>query len=180
VAPSPAGVKARAIADWTADLISSGASVRYHLDQPGINRLVWKNAVQQAEQGLSFYEILNLAFPQNDLASQYSSASLCQPLPQARAWLAGQIPKWRAILIREPGFAAPPLPQLCQLPSGNPFNDVARNRIFARGHYSLQQRLDITHEYLHLAFADYPSGQDENYIEQLARRLLLGQELSHD
>ncbi|HMU67965.1 MAG TPA: DUF2300 domain-containing protein, partial [Cellvibrionaceae bacterium] len=79
-----------------------------------------------------------------------------------------------------PTFAPPPLPQLCQLPSGNPFNDTARNRIFARGHYSLQQRLDITHEYLHLAFADYPSGQDETYIEQLARRLLLGQELSHD
>jgi uncharacterized protein YfaQ (DUF2300 family) len=57
---------------------------------------------------------------------------------------------------------------------------VARNRIYARGHYSLQQRLDITHEYLHLAFADYPSGQDETYIEQLARRLLLGQELTHE
>ncbi len=180
VSPSPAGAKARAIAYWTEGLISTGTPVRYHLDQPGLNRLVWKTAQQQAQQGLNYFEILNLAFPQNDLASQYGGVSLCQSLPQARSWLAGQLPKWRAALIKEPGFAPPPLPQLCQLPSGNPFNDVARNRIYARGHYSLQQRLDITHEYLHLAFADYPSGQDETYIEQLARRLLLGQELTHE
>ncbi|HRH76489.1 MAG TPA: DUF2300 domain-containing protein, partial [Cellvibrionaceae bacterium] len=77
-------------------------------------------------------------------------------------------------------YAPPALPQLCQLQTGNPYNDHVHNRIFARGFYSLQQRLDITHEYLHLAFADYPSGQDETYIEQLARRLLMGQEITHD
>ena len=38
---------------------------------------------------------------------------------------------------------------------------------------SLQDRLDLTHEYLHLAFDAHPNGQDETYIEGLARHLLL-------
>lgn len=177
VSPNPAGLKAQQIAYWTADLISQGAPVRYHLDQPGRNRLVWQEAVRQANQGAAFSAILNSAFAQNDLASWHHKNLFCKPLPQAQSWLAQQLPKWRAQLITQPGFTPPPLPGICQLQSGNPYNDVTRNRIFARGFYSLQQRLDITHEYLHLAFAAYPSGQDETYIEQLARRLLLGQEI---
>jgi uncharacterized protein YfaQ (DUF2300 family) len=42
-----------------------------------------------------------------------------------------------------------------------------------RGVRSLQDRLDLTHEYLHLAFEAHPNGQDETYIEGLARHLLL-------
>ncbi len=57
--------------------------------------------------------------------------------------------------------------------SGRPYVDRERERIFVRGLYSLQERLDLTHEYLHLAFRAHPSGQDENYVESLARRLLL-------
>ncbi|EFJ1116712.1 hypothetical protein HII00_000948 [Escherichia coli] len=34
-------------------------------------------------------------------------------------------------------------------------------------------RLDLTHEYLHLAFDGYPTGLDENYIETLTRQLLM-------
>lgn len=180
VAPNPAGKKALEIAYWTADLISQGAPVRYHLDQPGNNRLVWQTAVMQAKQGQSFSEILSSALPQNDLASSYKVGLFCQSLPLAQEWLQRQLPKWRVTLAAEPGFAPPPQPAICQLQSGNPYNDVTRNRIFARGYTSLQQRLDITHEYLHLAFADYPSGQDETYIEQLARRLLMGQEITRE
>ncbi|HEY6527358.1 MAG TPA: DUF2300 domain-containing protein [Cellvibrionaceae bacterium] len=180
VSPNPASRKALQIAYWTADLISQGMPVRYHLDQPGSNRLVWQIAVKQAQQGAKFTDILNHALPQNDLASAQQTIRFCQPLAQAQTWLQQQLPKWRAVLTAEPGFQPPPLPAICQLQSGNPYNEVARNRIFARGFYSLQQRLDIAHEYLHLAFADYPSGQDETYIEQLARRLLLGQETTHD
>jgi uncharacterized protein YfaQ (DUF2300 family) len=180
VSPNPASKKALQIAYWTADLISQGKPVHYHLDQPGSNRLAWQTAVKQAQQGLRFTDILNYALPQNDLASAQHTSLFCQPLVQAQTWLQQQLPKWRTVLSAEPGFQPPPLPAICQLQSGNPYNEVARNRIFARGFYSLQQRLDITHEYLHLAFADYPSGQDETYIEQLARRLLLGQETTHD
>lgn len=180
VSPNPARRSSLAIAYWTADLISQGAPVRYHQDQAATNRLSWQAAVQQARQGQNFNQILSAAFPANDLASQYSTTSLCSPLPQARSWLEAQIPKWRASLTTQPGYTPPALPQLCQLQTGNPYNDPVHNRIFVRGFYSLQQRLDITHEYLHLAFADYPSGQDETYIEQLARRLLMGQEITHD
>lgn len=177
VLPNPATAKAQQIAHWTADLISQGKPVRYHLDQAGENRLVWQDAVRMAQQGASFSAILSSAFGENDLASWHHKSLFCKPLPQAQNWLAQQLPKWRAQLINQPGFTPPPLPSICQLQSGNPYNDAQRNRIFARGFYSLQQRLDITHEYLHLAFADYPTGQDETYIEQLARRLLLGQEI---
>ncbi len=38
--------------------------------------------------------------------------------------------------------------------------------------FTLQDRLDLTHEYLHLAFDGYPTGLDENYIETLTRQLL--------
>ncbi|MFX7674940.1 DUF2300 domain-containing protein, partial [Acinetobacter baumannii] len=62
---------------------------------------------------------------------------------------------------------------VCRLASGRPYVNRERERIFVRGLYSLQERLDLTHEYLHLAFRAHPSGQDENYIESLARRLLL-------
>ena len=39
--------------------------------------------------------------------------------------------------------------------------------------FTLQDRLDLTHEYLHLAFDGYPTGLDENYIETLTRQLLM-------
>ena len=62
---------------------------------------------------------------------------------------------------------------MCRLYSGNPHVDRERRRIYVRGLLSLQDRLDLTHEYLHLAFDAHPNGQDETYIEGLARHLLL-------
>ena len=57
--------------------------------------------------------------------------------------------------------------------AGRPYVDRERQRIFVRGFFSLQDRLDLTHEYLHLAFVAHPNGQDEAYVEGLARTLLL-------
>ncbi|MDX5299696.1 MAG: DUF2300 domain-containing protein, partial [Gammaproteobacteria bacterium] len=37
----------------------------------------------------------------------------------------------------------------------------------------LQDRLDLTHEYLHLAFDGHPLADDEAFIESTTRRLLL-------
>ncbi|MNG15361.1 hypothetical protein D3C84_991830 [compost metagenome] len=62
---------------------------------------------------------------------------------------------------------------MCRLLSGRPHVDRERRRIYVRELYSLQDRLDLTHEYLHLAFEAHPNGQDEGYIESLARQLLL-------
>ncbi|WP_158686132.1 DUF2300 domain-containing protein, partial [Cronobacter sakazakii] len=54
-----------------------------------------------------------------------------------------------------------------------PWIDRSRRRIYIRAFLHLQDRLDLTHEYLHLAFDGYPSGLDETYIEGLARHLLM-------
>ncbi|HEP8448765.1 TPA: DUF2300 domain-containing protein [Pseudomonas aeruginosa] len=173
VAPRPASAPTRRIAAWSADLVLAGATVNYHSDQPGPARLSWKHAVEQAGQGLGYDSILAQAFPRSSLSRWDNPVAACQPLPAAEDWLRKQRRQWRERLDREPGYEEIPSFSVCRLASGRPYVDRERERIFVRGLYSLQERLDLTHEYLHLAFRAHPSGQDENYIESLARRLLL-------
>lgn len=97
----------------------------------------------------------------------------CQALPNAEDWLRRQRREWRPVLDAEPGYAEIPQFSVCRLASGRPHVDRERRRIFVRGLFSLQDRLDLTHEYLHLAFEAHPNGQDEAYVERLARQLLL-------
>ncbi|MDP1771206.1 MAG: DUF2300 domain-containing protein [Methylobacter sp.] len=173
VAPRPASEAARAVAAWTADVVMTGSAVNYHLDTPGPNRLVWRDAVAKANNGMRFDAILRQAFPRNSLASWQKPASACDSLADAEEWLKRRLPRWRELLDSEPGYAETTLFSVCRLQAGNPHVDKNSRRIFVRSVLSQQDRLDITHEYLHLAFEAYPSGQDENYVEHLARRLLL-------
>ncbi|MBF3285345.1 DUF2300 domain-containing protein, partial [Pseudomonas aeruginosa] len=168
-----ASAPTRRIAAWSADLVLAGATVNYHSDQPGPARLSWKHAVEQAGQGLGYDSILAQAFPRSSLSRWDNPVAACQPLPAAEDWLRKQRRQWRERLDREPGYEEIPSFSVCRLASGRPYVDRERERIFVRGLYSLQERLDLTHEYLHLAFRAHPSGQDENYVESLARRLLL-------
>lgn len=175
VLPSPASLAARRVAAWTDSLILSGAQVHYHLDQPGVDRLAWSQAVQWAVAGASFDTILQRVWPKASLASTDSPlATDCAALPEAEHWLSLQTPRWRQQLRGEDGFEAPNLPAVCQLDTGNPYADTGRGRIYARGLRGLEDRLTLAHEYLHLAFAQHPHGKDENYIEGWTRRLLLG------
>ncbi|TAK59680.1 MAG: DUF2300 domain-containing protein [Methylobacter sp.] len=173
VAPRPASESARAVAVWTADVVMAGEAVNYHLDTPGPNRLVWRDAVAQANSGMRFDAILRQAFPRNSLASWQRPASACEVLADAESWLKSRLPRWRELLDREPGYVETTLFSVCRLQAGHPHVDKNSRRIFVRSVLNQQDRLDITHEYLHLAFEAYPSGQDENYIEHLARRLLM-------
>jgi uncharacterized protein YfaQ (DUF2300 family) len=173
VAPRPASGEARAVAAWTADVVLAGGPVNYHLDTPGPNRLVWRDAVAQANKGMRFDAILRRAFPRSNLTNWQKPASACEQLADAENWLKTRLPRWRELLDSEPGYSETLEFSVCRLQAGNPHVDKNSRRIFVRGLLSQQDRLDITHEYLHLAFEAYPSGQDENYIEHLARRLLL-------
>ena len=173
VAPRPAGAEARAIAAWTADLVLAGSPVTYHADKAGPQRLSWQDAVRQAGSGLRYDAILARAFPQASLSRWDQPVAACQPLSAAEQWLKNQLRGWRPTLEAEPGYAENSAFAVCQLASGKPHVDRERRRIFVRGLYSLQDRLDLTHEYLHLAFEAHPNGQDEDYIERLARHLLL-------
>ena len=173
VAPRPASAAAREITAWSADLVLAGGSVTYHADQPGADRLVWSQAVEQARAGLRYDAILARAFPRASLARWDRPIAACQPLPAAENWLHGQRRRWREWLDSEPGYAETAQFAVCRLRNGNPHVDRERRRIYVRGLQSLQDRLDLTHEYLHLAFDAHPNGQDETYIEGLARHLLL-------
>lgn len=173
VSPNPASAAARDIAGFTAGLILQGANVQYRLNAQGNNVLSWQTAVAQAQAGLLFDEILRQSFEHASLASVNGEAE-CKPLLDAERWLRVKARQWRRTLQLEPGFVEP-RPQVCQLAFGAPYSDMSRQRIYVRGLISLNNRITLTHEYLHLAFSAYPSGQDENYIEQWARRLIEGE-----
>nr|WP_316851840.1 DUF2300 domain-containing protein [Pseudomonas alcaligenes] len=173
VAPRPASTAARAIAAWSADLVLAGSVVTYHSDLPGPERLAWSQAVEQAESGLRYDAILARAFPRASLSRWDKPVAACQPLDSAENWLQAQRRQWRTRLDEEPGYSETAQFAVCRLLSGNPYVDRERRRIYVRGLLSLQDRLDLTHEYLHLAFEAHPNGQDEDYIESLARHLLL-------
>lgn len=95
------------------------------------------------------------------------------PPEAAKAWLAKKMPQWRRILQGETGYNEPDVFAVCRLVSGFPYTDRQQKRLFIRNFFTLQDRLDLTHEYLHLAFDGYPTGLDENYIETLTRQLLM-------
>jgi uncharacterized protein YfaQ (DUF2300 family) len=173
VAPRPATAQARSIAAWTSDLVLAGSTVTYHSNQPGLDRLSWQQAVEQASAGQRFDAILLHAYPRASLSRWDNPVASCEALPAAQDWLQKQRRGWRPRLESEAGYNEVSTFAVCRLAFGRPFVDRERQRIYARGVLSLQDRLDLTHEYLHLAFEAHPNGQDETYIEGLARHLLL-------
>ncbi len=173
VAPRAASDDARRIVAWTSDLVLAGSPVTYHSDIPGPDKLSWAQAVEQAERGLRYDTILQRAYPQASLSRWGNPVASCEPLPAAQQWLQRQKQVWRPTLDNEVGYNEVSAFAVCRLAYGRPYVDRERQRIYVRGLLTLQDRLDLTHEYLHLAFEAHPSGQDENYIEGLARHLLL-------
>jgi uncharacterized protein YfaQ (DUF2300 family) len=173
VAPRPATTEARNIAAWTGDLVLAGSAVTYHSDQPGPDKLSWQHAVEQAHAGQRYDAILLHAYPRASLSRWDNPVASCDALPAAQDWLQKQRRGWRPRLEGEVGYNEVSTFAVCRLSFGRPFVDRERQRIYVRGVLSLQDRLDLTHEYLHLAFEAHPNGQDETYIEGLARHLLL-------
>ncbi|HFK5049506.1 DUF2300 domain-containing protein [Escherichia coli] len=173
VSASPATTGARTMAAWTQDLIYAGDPVHYHGSRATEGTLSWRQATAQAGQGERYDQILAFAYPDNSLSRWGAPRSTCQLLPKAKAWLAKKMPQWRRILQAETGYNEPDVFAVCRLVSGFPYTDRQQKRLFIRNFFTLQDRLDLTHEYLHLAFDGYPTGLDENYIETLTRQLLM-------
>jgi uncharacterized protein YfaQ (DUF2300 family) len=174
VSPNPATAQARAIAQWTDQLVLAGVNVRYHADTPAKDTMAWTAAVEQGRQGRRFDEILAAAYPRAELGTLGGVGALqCVRLMGAETWLAREIPQWERVLRREPGYETPvQLPLVCQLASGLPFSEQSRNRIFVRGLATREDRITLAHEFLHLGLRNHPRGQDETLVEQLARRLV--------
>ncbi|MHC8353177.1 DUF2300 domain-containing protein [Pseudomonas sp. RT4P38] len=173
VAPRPATAESRNIAAWTSDLVLAGSTVTYHSDQPGPDKLSWQQAVEQANAGQRYDAILLHAYPRASLSRWDNPVASCEALPAAQDWLLNQRRGWRQRLESEVGYNEVSTFAVCRLAFGRPYVDRERQRIYVRGVLTLQDRLDLTHEYLHLAFEAHPNGQDETYIEGLARHLLL-------
>lgn len=173
VSASPATTGARTMTAWTQDLIYAGDPVHYHGSRATEGTLFWRQATAQAGQGERYDQILAFAYPDNSLSRWGAPRSTCQLLPKAKAWLAKKMPQWRRILQAETGYNEPDVFAVCRLVSGFPYTDRQQKRLFIRNFFTLQDRLDLTHEYLHLAFDGYPTGLDENYIETLTRQLLM-------
>jgi uncharacterized protein YfaQ (DUF2300 family) len=174
VSPNPASGSARAIARWTDQLILSGVAVRYHADKPSTDTLSWRAAETQARNGLTFEEILSAAYPNAELTTLGNpSGVLCDRLVGAQEWLTRELQAWERRLNGEAGYERPPaLPAVCLLQAGSPYSEQTRNRIFVRGLRSRDDRVTLAHEFLHLGFRNHPRGQDEEFVEQLARRLV--------
>lgn len=172
VSPNPASAAALAAARWTDQLVIDGTPVRYHRDTPSTDTLAWTRAVSLAKQGKHFDEVLADAYPHGVLAAAGNSGARCVRLAQNEAWLARELPRWQRVLRLEAGYEAPAnLPAICALSSGAPYSEQSRNRIFMRPLATREDRITLAHEYLHLGLRRHPRGQDEDYVERLARRL---------
>ena len=173
VSPSPATPAALAIARWTDQLIVDGVTVRYHSTLPSEGTMAWSEAVRQARQGKHYDELLAAAYPGGALSTFGNTGARCRRLAQNEDWLARSVPRWQRVLLREAGYEAPPqAPLVCALSSGAPYSEQSRNRIFMRPLATREDRITLAHEYLHLGLRRHPRGQDEEYVERLARRLV--------
>jgi uncharacterized protein YfaQ (DUF2300 family) len=177
VLPRAPGAAARAAADFTDGLVIVGASVRYHSDKAAPGQMSWLDAKADAERGLAFDAILARTWP--DATLTFFAGPLagdCVAVADAHNWLRRETLKWDARLAAEIGYEKPELPAVCKAASGHPYADKDRNRVYIHGLRSDNDRIALVHEYLHLAFARHPRGQDETFIERTARRLLLTEE----
>ena len=174
ISPNPPSVAARAASVFTSGLVLDGP-VQYHLHKTGENRLAWNEAVALSRAGTPWDVILKKFYPKFDIRAIDDPVGIpCRAMAEAEAWLAQATSRWKKLLYAElAGFEPPEAPQICRLDYGAPFSEQDRGRIHLREFKSAEDRVTLTHEYLHLALSHHPSGQDEALIERWARRLTL-------
>ncbi|MBB3004314.1 uncharacterized protein YfaQ (DUF2300 family) [Paraburkholderia tropica] len=174
VLPRAPRVASRNAADFTDGLVLAGVPVQFHHDKAAPGQMSWLDARAAAQRGQSFDAILARTWPEATLTSFASPlAGDCEPVMGARDWLRRETPKWDRRLASEAGYEEPEIPAVCEVVSGRPYADAGRNRVYIRRLSSDDDRIALAHEYLHLAFAHHPRGQDETFIEQTARKLIL-------
>lgn len=166
VSPNPATAEALAIVRSTGAMVVEGARMRH-------GGLAWRQAVAQSRQGKRFDEVLAAAFPGGRLVKAGGGDAACQRLVRNETWLAQAVPRWQRLLATQAGYEAPATPPMvCALAQGTPYSEQSRNRIFMRPLATREDRITLAHEYLHLGLRLHPHGQDEAYVERLARRLV--------
>lgn len=120
-----------------------------------------------------FDDILAQAYPGSVVGIAGAGGQRCRRLHDNEAWLARALPRWERLLLAQAGYERPAqLPLVCALGTGAPYSEQSRNRVFMRPLATREDRITLAHEYLHLALRRHPRGQDEAYVEALARRVL--------
>jgi len=173
VLPRPPSAAARAAADFTDGLVLAGTPVQFHRDQAATNQMSWLAAKRAAQGGAAFDAILAATWPKATLTSFMSAlAGDCLSVAGADDWLRREAPAWARQLAGQAGYETPPLPAVCEATTGRPYADAARNRVYIYRLDTEEDRIALTHEYLHLAFEHHPRGVDETFIEHTARQLM--------
>jgi len=160
---------------WTDALIITGRMpVNYRSDQTDSESFSWTRAKKLAGEGCYFDEILRIAYPGSGIGlMDIRENADCERLPHIESWIGLNAEKWESYLMSLPGYEPPERIEVCRLGSGNPYSDIEKNRITVRSLDTLEDKISIAHEYLHLAFKNHPCGTDENFIENTAKTLIL-------
>jgi uncharacterized protein YfaQ (DUF2300 family) len=116
--------------------------------------------------------LLAAALVASSMAREAAGPAACERLPALEAWLELHAARWQPALGNQPGYERPTQVRVCRLEGRWPFADNHRNRVYVRRLQSTDDQVTLAHEYLHLAFKNYPSGHDEHYVETTARRLI--------
>ena len=145
----------------------------YHASRAAPDTLVWRTAVAQAKAGKRFDELLAAAYPGAALGSVGNDGAPYLHLARNEFWLARAVPHWQRVLRGEPGYETPTQPPaVCAVDAGVPYSEQSRNRIFMRVLSTREDRITLAHEFLHLGLRRHPNGNNEAYVEQMARRLI--------
>lgn len=175
VSPRPATAAALQASRSTAGLVLAGGYAipgQYHRDQGRDGVLSWRDATAQAGAGEDYLRILHRAYPRAGIATAADHGALaCDPLPLVLQWIEHERPRWKRQLAGQPGFEDPGELQVCRLARGRA-HAGGGHRIDVAGYRSLEERIAVAHEYVHLAFAGHPAGRDEAFVEAQARKLL--------
>lgn len=178
----PPTQEAKRLSYWTDALVISGvSSVQYHETRSSLNVLSWEQAKKLARKGYYFDKILQTAYPGGKIGiMELKRNQECERLAHVESWLQAKSQKWQLYLMTKPGYEPSDHIAVCRLHSGSPYADFDENRIFTRSFQSIEDKITLTHEYLHLSFKNHPLGRDEDFIEQTAKTLVLYEEELYD
>lgn len=112
--------------------------------------------------------------------STLARQATCDRQPRMETWLHAQAATWEKVLISKTGYEKPEHVIVCRTTSGRSYADYLHNRIYLRFVDAEEDQLSLAHEYLHLAFKHHPRAYDEQFIERIARELLLHERHSYE
>jgi uncharacterized protein YfaQ (DUF2300 family) len=165
VSPSTPGLQALSLARFTRGLILENAQVNYDTHS-------WLRMKKLSQKGFVFNQILKVLNPHFLIAlSRDQRDSDCKRLKMAESYLTQSLSRWGKILNHQSGYEEVKDVHICELRMNKPFSDLKKNRIYLHFDESIQARISLAHEYLHLGFKHHPVTRDELFIEQLAKKI---------